>query len=286
MAVQQGKTVTIQHLSSDQANLGHTENDNALPDTSGGGGGIGGWISGHKMMLAIIGGGAILGLIVYFYFKNQQTTAAATDTSGAATDTTSGTDTSPTGTATGTTSGTDFSPIENLLNQQQQSLDQILNAESGETGTTSSGNCPSGMHKCAKGCCCNGKNMVNKGDHCVPQTKPPAKKGGNVPFESALGGGYEIMSSPHLSDMQVGIDNPYRHHMSRSVYAMGGGYDTTYSGKLVEGNQIESGLLKGPVRGVRGPIMSGGHMPPFRAMGGSRTIMPPDTLRHKIRHWS
>ena len=220
----EGKTVTIQHLSSDQANLGRTENDSELPSTSGGGG-IGAWISSHKLMLAIIGGGAVLGLIVFFYIKNNQATqaAAATTTDGATTDTTT---TSPDGTATGTTSGVDFSPIENLLNQEQTSLDAILNAEQSEQGTPQSGptqGCPSGMHhaggKSNGKCICNEPNMINKGDHCEKKTMT-TKKGGGADYN--IGGGYEVSSSPMFQDLNVGFGNPYRHNGHRMIYALGG----------------------------------------------------------------
>ncbi len=268
----EGKTVTIQHLSSEQA--GQTSTDTQLPETTGGGG-IGGWISQNRMMLLIVGGGAVLGLIIYFYIKNQnaQTAAAATTDTGSSTD---GTTTSP-----GSTGAPDFSPIENLLNQLQQSSDttnqDLAQLLAQQQGTTSGGGCPSGMHKCThekSGCCCDGKNMVNKGDHCVKK----GAKGGMEDAQFALGG------SDMFNDM-FNMREPFRNTGHKMVYALGGGYSEEYHGKLTQGTQIESGI----------PHMNGRHgrpshkfppgsMPPFR-FGGGMTTMPPVRPGRKLHHW-
>lgn len=221
----EGKTVTIQHLSSEQAQ--QTATDTQLPDTSGGGG-IGGWISQHRIMLLIVGGGAILGIIIYFYIKNQnaQTQASSTTDTGSPTD---GTTTAP-----GQPGSVDLSPLENLMNQLQQQQDltnqdlaQILAQEQGEPGTTSGGGCPHDMHKCGKmgppnnGCCCNKKNMVNKGTHCEPKK---GAKGGAEDHAFALGG------SDMFNDM-FQVREPFRNTGHRMNYYALGGSEVTYHGK-------------------------------------------------------
>lgn len=274
----EGKTVTIQHLSSEQAQ--QTATDTQLPDASSGGG-IGGWISQHRMMLLIVGGGAVLGLIIYFYVKNQnaQTAAAATTDTGASTD---GSTTSPDGSTSGNpTSGVDFSPIENLLNQLQQSSDttnQDLSALLAAEGTPTStgGGCPSGMHKCAKGCCCNGKNMVNKGDHCE---KKGSNKGGAEDHVFALGG------SDMFNDM-FQTREPFRNTGHRMIYAMGG---SVYHGREEEatGRKIEHMSPPkhfstfGPSRQIDPWANRWG-----RHMGGGSDLrtMPPQPV-HKLHHW-